>query len=89
MILVEVVLVDLSLMNLHLTGGLGHTTIGSAMAFGSVSGSAAATVAAIGKLMYPDLRSVGYKEKFSLGLIVSSAETAILIPPSITMIIYG
>ena len=73
----------------HLTGGLGHTTIGSAMAFGSVSGSAAATVAAIGKLMYPDLRSVGYKEKFSLGLIVSSAETAILIPPSITMIIYG
>ena len=59
------------------------------MAFGSVSGSAAATVAAIGKLMYPDLRSVGYKEKFSLGLIVSSAETAILIPPSITMIIYG
>ena len=73
----------------HRTGGLGHTTIGSAMAFGSVSGSAAATVAAIGKLMYPDLREIGYREKFSLGLIVSSAETAILIPPSITMIIYG
>lgn len=73
----------------RLTGGLGHTTIGSAMAFGSVSGSAAATVAAIGKLMYPDLRKIGYSDKFSLGLIVSSAETAILIPPSITMIIYG
>jgi C4-dicarboxylate transporter DctM subunit len=73
----------------HYTGGLGHTTIGSAMAFGSVSGSAAATVAAIGKLMYPDLRAIGYRDKFSLGLIVSSAETAILIPPSITMIIYG
>ena len=73
----------------HFTGGLGHTTIGSAMAFGSVSGSAAATVAAIGKLMYPDLKKAGFSEKFSLGLIVSSAETAILIPPSITMIIYG
>jgi len=73
----------------HRAGGLGHTTIGSAMAFGSVSGSAAATVAAIGKLMYPDLRKIGYSDKFSLGLIVSSAETAILIPPSITMIIYG
>ena len=71
------------------SGGVGHTTVGSALTFGSVSGSAAATVAAIGKLMYPDLKKVGYKEKFSLGLIISSAETAILIPPSITMIIYG
>lgn len=70
-------------------GGLGHTTIGSAMAFGSVSGSAAATVAAIGKLMYPELKKSGFSERFSLGLIVSSAETAILIPPSITMIIYA
>jgi len=59
------------------------------MAFGSVSGSAAATVAAIGKLMYPDLKNAGFSERFSLGLIVSSAETAILIPPSITLIIYG
>jgi C4-dicarboxylate transporter DctM subunit len=73
----------------HFTGGLGHTTIGSAMAFGSVSGSAAATVAAIGKLMYPELKKSGFSERFSLGLIVSSAETAILIPPSITMIIYA
>ena len=71
------------------SGGIGHTTVGSALTFGSVSGSAAATVAAIGKLMYPDLKKIGYTDKFSLGLIVSSAETAILIPPSITMIIYG
>ena len=69
--------------------GLGHTTIGCAMALGSVSGSAAATVAAIGKLMYPELKKSGFSERFSLGLIVSSAETAILIPPSITMIIYA
>ncbi|MHA1537265.1 MAG: TRAP transporter large permease, partial [Alphaproteobacteria bacterium] len=42
-----------------------------------------------GKLMHPELRRSGYSEKFSLGLIVSSAETALLIPPSITLIIYG
>jgi C4-dicarboxylate transporter DctM subunit len=73
----------------HRTGGIGHTAIAGSMAFGSVSGSAPATVAALGKLMYPELRNSGYREKFSLGLIVSSAETALLIPPSITLIIYG
>jgi len=70
-------------------GGVGHTTIGGAMAFGSVSGSAPATVAALGRMLYPELRASGFSEKFSLGLIVSSAETALLIPPSITFIIYG
>jgi C4-dicarboxylate transporter DctM subunit len=43
----------------------------------------------MGKLMYPELRNTGFSEKFSLGMIVSSAETALLIPPSITLIIYG
>lgn len=73
----------------HRLGGIGHTTVVGSMAFGSVSGSAPATVAAMGKLMYPELRKTGFSEKFSLGLIVSSAETALLIPPSITLIIYG
>jgi len=73
----------------HFRGGMGHTVVGGSMAFGSVSGSAPATVAALGRLMYPELRNAGYSEKFSLGLIVSSAETALLIPPSITLIIYG
>ena len=73
----------------HYRGGVGSTTVGSAMVFGSVSGSAPATVSAIGRLMYPQLRGTGYSERFSLGVIASSAETALLIPPSITMIIYG
>ncbi len=73
----------------HLRGGIGHTTIGGSMAFGSVSGSAPATVAALGRMVYPELRKTGFSEKFSLGLIVSSAETALLIPPSITFIVYG
>ena len=73
----------------HLRGGVGSTAVASSMLFGSVSGSAAATVAAVGRLLYPELRKVGYSQKFSLGLIASSAETALLIPPSITMIIFG
>lgn len=73
----------------HTRGGIGHTVIGGSMAFGSVSGSAPATVAALGGMVYPELRKSGYSEKFSLGLIVSSAETALLIPPSITFIVYG
>jgi C4-dicarboxylate transporter, DctM subunit len=73
----------------HTRGGIGHTAIGAAMAFGSVSGSAPATVAALGRMIYPQMRASGYSEKFSLGLIVSSAETALLIPPSITFIVYG
>ena len=73
----------------HLPGGIGHTTVGSCMAFGAVCGSAPATVAALGRLCHPELRRAGYSEKFSLGLIAASAECALLIPPSITMIIYG
>jgi C4-dicarboxylate transporter, DctM subunit len=73
----------------HYRGGVASTTVGSAMVFGSVSGSAPATVSAIGRLMYPQLRKIGYSERFSLGIVASSAETALLIPPSITIIIYG
>lgn len=70
-------------------GGMGYTAIGGCMAFGSVSGSAPATVAAMGRMVYPEMRATGFSEKFSLGLLVSSAETALLIPPSITFIVYG
>lgn len=70
-------------------GGSGHAAIAASMAFGSVSGSAPATVAALGRLMYPRLRESGFSDPFSLGLIISAAETALLIPPSISLIIYG
>ena len=73
----------------HARGGMGYTTIGGSMAFGSVSGSAPATVAAMGRMVYPEMRKSGFSDKFSLGLLVASAETALLIPPSITFIIYG
>ena len=73
----------------HTRGGMGHTVVGGSMAFGSVSGSAPATVAAMGRMVYPEMRANGFSQKFSLGLLVASAETALLIPPSITFIIYG
>lgn len=73
----------------HKQGGMGYTVIGGCMAFGSVSGSAPATVAAMGRMVYPEMRSAGFSSRFSLGLLVASAETALLIPPSITFIIYG
>jgi len=73
----------------HYPGGVGHTTVGSCIMFGAVCGSAPATVAALGRLLFPELTRAGYSEKFALGLIAASAEVALLIPPSITLIIYG
>jgi C4-dicarboxylate transporter DctM subunit len=83
-------LTDLIKTNLaHRHGGIGHTVVGSCMAFGAVCGSAPATVAALGRLLHPEMVKAGYSERFTLGLIASSAECALLIPPSITLIIYG
>ncbi|MGQ0663846.1 MAG: TRAP transporter large permease [Pseudomonadota bacterium] len=73
----------------HYPGGVGHAAVGSCMAFGSVCGSAPATVAALGRLLYPELVRAGYRDRFGLGLVAASAETALLIPPSITLLIYG
>jgi C4-dicarboxylate transporter DctM subunit len=71
-----------------LRGGLGLVTVASCVVFGTISGSSAATVASIGRMMYPRLRENGYGEKFSLGLITATGAIDILIPPSIMMILY-
>jgi C4-dicarboxylate transporter DctM subunit len=70
-------------------GGPGYATIAGCMAMGAVSGSAPATVAALGRIMDVPMRRAGYSDRYSVGLIVSAAETALLIPPSISLIIYG
>lgn len=70
-------------------GGLPITTLGAAEMFGAISGSSAASTAAIGKFLYPGLRETGYTERFSLGLISSSGAIAIIIPPSISMILFA
>ncbi len=70
-------------------GGLAFTTIIACMFFGAVSGSSPATVIAIGGLMYPALKKNNYDGGFNVGLITSSGSIALLIPPSISAIIYG
>jgi C4-dicarboxylate transporter DctM subunit len=70
-------------------GSLAVATIASSELFGAMSGSAVGCVAAVGRLLYPALRDNGYGERFSGSLIASSGAVAIVIPPSIAMIIYG
>lgn len=73
----------------HLTGGLAMAVVISCMFFGAVSGSSPATVVAIGGLMLPELIAGGYNKNFSMGIISASPAVAVIIPPSIGMIVYG
>lgn len=72
-----------------LRGGLAITTIVSCEIFGTVSGSSAATTAAIGSILYPPLVKNKYGETFSLGLVTCTGAIASVIPPSIGMIVYS
>ena len=69
-------------------GSMPITTVGAAALYGSISGSTAATVAALGPLFYPQLRKTGYNEKFSTGVITCAGYLDNIIPPSIAMILY-
>jgi C4-dicarboxylate transporter DctM subunit len=70
-------------------GSLALATLASSELFGSMSGSSVGCVAAIGRLMIPELVRRGYTAVFSGSLIASCGAIATIIPPSITMIIYG
>lgn len=65
------------------------TTVAAAEVFGAISGSSSAAVAGLGPILYPALLKEGYGERFALGLITSSGAIAIIIPPSITMILFA
>lgn len=73
----------------HLHGGLAFTVVLSCMFLGAISGSAPATVIAIASLMLPIMLSAGYGKGFTLGLIMAASSVAVIIPPSIGMIVYG
>jgi tripartite ATP-independent transporter DctM subunit len=72
----------------HISGGLAITTAATCTLFGAISGSTQATVVAIGKPMIGTLREQGYREDDAVGLIINSANIALLIPPSVVMIMY-
>lgn len=70
-------------------GALPFTALGTTVIFSAVSGSTAATVAAVGGLTYDKMREAGYSDRFSSGLLVSAAAMDNLIPPSVGFILYG
>jgi tripartite ATP-independent transporter DctM subunit len=73
----------------HVRGGLPIVTAASCTLFGAVSGSTQATVVAIGGPLRPRLLEAGYSSSFSTALIINASDIALLIPPSIGMIVYG
>ncbi len=69
--------------------GLAIVTIVACMFFGAISGSAPATVAAIGSIMVPQMVKHGYSREFGAGLIATAGGLGIIIPPSIPLVIFG
>jgi C4-dicarboxylate transporter, DctM subunit len=70
-------------------GGFGFATLIAAVIFGAISGSSTAMAAAMGVIAYPELRRRGYPSWLAAGLIASGGGIAILIPPSIILILFG
>jgi C4-dicarboxylate transporter DctM subunit len=70
-------------------GGLSMVNIGASMFFAEISGSAVADVAAIGSILMPAMEKRGYPKEFAAAITSSSASLAIIIPPSIPMILYA
>lgn len=70
-------------------GGLAMVNIGTSMFFAEISGSAVADVAALGSILMPAMKRKGYPMPFAAAITSSSASLAIIIPPSIPMILYA
>ena len=70
-------------------GGLGITTVLACTIFGGISGSSVAEAATLGRVSINEMRAHGYRARFAAGLVAASAMIAILIPPSIPLVIYG
>ncbi|MCL6270425.1 TRAP transporter large permease subunit [Sansalvadorimonas sp. 2012CJ34-2] len=73
----------------RLPGSLAHVNVIANMMFGSISGSAVASAAAVGSAMTPEQRKAGYDPNFSAAINAASCPTGLLIPPSNVMIIYA
>ncbi len=73
----------------HINGGLAVVTVLTCMFFGAISGSAIATAASIGMIMYPEMVARGYDEGFSAALISAASPLGMMVPPSILMVVVG
>jgi len=72
-----------------LPGGLVHTNIVGCTVFAAVSGSSAATLTTVGKMSIPELRKRDYPERMIIGTLAGAATLGLMIPPSLTLIVYG
>ncbi len=73
----------------RLPGGLLHTNIVGCTVFAAVSGSSAATLTTVGKMSIPELRRSDYPERLVIGTLAGAATLGLMIPPSLTLIVYG
>lgn len=73
----------------HLPGGLAVVTILACAVFAAISGSSPATAAAIGSIMLPAMIDNGYPKRYAMGLVAVGGTLGILIPPSVTMVVFG
>ena len=73
----------------RLPGGLVHTNIVGCTVFAAVSGSSAATLTTVGKMAIPELRKRNYPEHMIIGTLAGAATLGLMIPPSLTLIVYG
>jgi tripartite ATP-independent transporter DctM subunit len=70
-------------------GGLAHVSIGASLFFAEISGSAVADVAALGSILIPGMKAKGYPASLAAAVMSSAATLAVIIPPSIPMILYA
>jgi C4-dicarboxylate transporter DctM subunit len=70
-------------------GGLAHVSIGASLFFAEISGSAVADVAALGSILIPGMKAKGYPAPLAAAIMSTAATLAVIIPPSIPMILYA
>lgn len=70
-------------------GGLGIVAKLTGVFFSAISGSSAATTAAVGGVLFPEMEKRGYDRSFSAAIIAAAGETGIIIPPSVPLVVYG
>lgn len=73
----------------RIRGGLAIATVWACAAFGATSGSSVAAASVFTKVSFPEMRKAGYDKYFAAGLIASASTLAMLIPPSLYMVIFG
>ncbi|MDD2379361.1 TRAP transporter large permease [Aminobacterium sp. EBM-42] len=73
----------------HITGGLAAVSIVACTFFAAISGSTPATAAAVGSLTIPEMEKRGYDKSYASAVVAAAACLGVIIPPSITMVVFG